>query len=30
MSSIRQAIAEQRLDEFAEQFYQQQGLTQPT
>jgi len=30
MSSIRQAIAEQRLDEFSEQFYVQQGLVQPT
>ncbi|WP_461481290.1 tRNA guanosine(34) transglycosylase Tgt [Porticoccus sp.] len=30
MTSIRQAIAEQRLDDFAEQFYRQQGLAAPT
>ncbi|MDX2463001.1 MAG: tRNA guanosine(34) transglycosylase Tgt [Porticoccus sp.] len=29
MADIRQAIAEHRLDEFSDQFYQQQGLTPP-
>lgn len=29
MTDIRQAIAEHRLDEFSDQFYQQQGLTPP-
>jgi len=30
MSDIRQAIAEHRLDEFATNFYQEQGLVQPS
>jgi len=30
MSDIRQAIAEHRLDEFAANFYQEQGLDQPS
>ena len=29
MADIRKAIEEQRLDEFAKEFYQQQGLTEP-